>query len=52
MEELEPPYKIKHQIMFTRSFMLRIYQEVKEQIVSKLEDLQDRKTKVALTTDM
>ena len=52
MEELEPRYEIPHRTTFSRSVIPRIYKEVKEQVKSKVVDLQQRKNKVALTTDM
>ena len=47
MEELEPCYEIPH-----RSVIPRIYEEVKEQVKSKVVYLQQQKNKVVLTTDM
>ena len=47
MEELEPRYEIPH-----RTVIPRIYGEVKEQVNSKIVDLQQQKNKVALITDM
>ena len=52
MEELEPHYKLPHRTTFCRSVIPRIYEEVKEQVKSKVVDLQQQKNKVALTTDM
>ena len=52
MEELEPRYEIPSRTSFSRSVIPRIYKEVKEQVKSKVVDLQQRKNKVALTTDM
>ena len=51
MEELEPHYEISHRTTFYRSIIPRIHKEVKEQVKSKV-GLQQRKNKVALTTDM
>ena len=52
MEELEPHYEIPHRTTFCRSVIPTIYEEVKEQVKSKVVDLQQQKNKVALTTDM
>ena len=52
MEELEPRYKIPHRTTFCRSVIPRIYEEVKEQVKSKVVDLQQQKNKVALAIDM
>ena len=52
MEELEPHYEIPHRTTFCRSVIPRIYEEVKEQVKSKVVDLQQQKNKVVLTTDL
>ena len=52
MEELEPRYEIPYRTTFCRSVIPRIYEEVKEQVKSKVVDLQQQKNKVVLTTDM
>ena len=52
MEELELCYEIPHRTTFCRSVIPRIYEEVEEEVKSKVVDLQQQKNKVALTTDM
>ena len=52
MQQLEPCYEIPHRTTFLRSVVPSIYKEVKQQIEPKLTDVQQSKSKLALTTDM
>ena len=52
MHQLEPRYEIPHRTTFSRSVVPSIYKEVRQQVESKLTDVQQSKSKIALTTDM
>ena len=52
MTELEPRSDITHRTTFSRSVTPKIYMDVKEQVKSKVVDLQQRKSRVTLTIDM
>ena len=50
MHQVEPRYEIPHRTTFSRSVVPSIYKEVKQQVESKLTDVQQSKSKLALTT--
>ena len=52
MQQLEPRYEIPHRTTFLRSVIPSIYEEVKQDVKSRLVLVQEEKSKVALTTDM
>ena len=52
MHQLEPRYEIPYRTTFSRSIVPSIYKEVKQQVELKLKDVQQSKSKLALTTDM
>ena len=52
MHQLEPCCEIPHRTTFSRSVVPSIYKEVKQQVEWKLTDVQQSKSKLALTTDM
>ena len=49
---MEPHYEIPHRTTFLRSIVPSIYKRVKQQVESKLTDVQQSKRKLALITDM